>query len=157
MKTCFRRLLPLLLCLTCLSCLLPACSAPPSSGAVDETDRTASPADAVDTLPHYDLSGEEAYHWEQEGPFEPVCLAGGEWFRTNSTRITVSNQSDFAVTVYLYIGTAGEEAPDEPDLQMPLAAGETGAFQNLTSRQRYALGAAVPEGAEGTLDITVSD
>lgn len=61
------------------------------------------------------------------------------------------------MTVYLYIGVAEQIETDEPDLQIPLAIGETGSFQNLTGRQLYSLGAAVPEGAEGTLDITVSD
>lgn len=61
------------------------------------------------------------------------------------------------MTAYLYIGTAERTETDEPDLQMPLAIGETGSFQNLTNSQLYSLGAAVPEEAEGTLDITVSD
>ncbi len=139
------------------ACLLSSCAAR-ESGAVDGTDVSTSPASQADALPHYDLSEEEAYRYTQSGPFEAVCKIGGtERFQTNSEQITVSNQSDFAVTAYLYIGTAERTETDEPDLQMPLAIGETGSFQNLTNSQLYSLGAAVPEEAEGTLDITVSD
>ena len=139
------------------ACLLSSCAAR-ESGAVDGTDVSTSPASQADALPHYDLSEEEVYVYTQSGPFEAVCQIGGtERFQTNSEQITVSNQSDFEVTVYLYIGVAEQTETDEPDLQIPLAIGETGSFQNLTSRQLYSLGAAVPEGAEGTLEITVSD
>ncbi len=70
---------------------------------------------------------------------------------TNSTEITIQNQTDVAVTVYLY----NKNDIEEPVLQMTVGSEDKEAFTNLTSRFVYYIGVLADEPMQ--LDIVVSD
>ena len=142
-----------LLLLSAASVLLLAasgCSAPDGIADTDNTDLVVE--DIYDSAgkTYHDLSADGVLHvsYSIDSGEEVILLPS---VGTNSTKISVANNSGAAVTVYLYY----DGNTDSPIQQFSLDNIETKAFTNLTSRFVYRIGIGADVGT--LLDLTITD
>lgn len=100
----------------------------------------------------WDLTGKGDCHLQENLSADEIVLDVEDSFYTNSTEITVKNNGDASLTVYLY----NENDRGNVALQMTLKEGETKSFSNLTSRYLYYL-CFEPATLGAAIDVIISD
>lgn len=104
----------------------------------------------MDEDSYHDLSSEGELESDIEVRKEEIFMVQNR-FKTNSTEITIVNQGEIPLTVYLYNIMRPESYIQVMDLE-PL---ESGGFLNLTSAYLYSIG--VTSAEDTKLKITISD
>ena len=106
---------------------------------------------AVPTIPVdcHDLSNSGALETAVFVDGKNVAMAT-DIAKTNSCKISVKNNSNIAITVYLY----SEQDATTPIQEMELDAGKTKAFSGLTSQRCYQIGIYAETEAEISLTVT---
>lgn len=117
-----------------------------------ETLDDAGEAENKKTVAGWDLTGKGEYHLLETLSSDQIVLDLNDSFYTNSTQITVKNNGDEALVVYLY----NENDRGNAALQLTLQGGETKSFTNLTSRFLYYL-CFEPANPDIAIDVTISD
>lgn len=120
-------------------------------GAVETLD-DAGESENKSIVAGWDLTSKGEYHLQETLTPDGFVLDLNDSFYTNSTQITVKNNGDESLTVYLY----NENDRGNPALQLTLKAGETKSFSNLTSRFLYYL-CFEPATSGTAIDVTISD
>lgn len=103
-----------------------------------------------DTDPYYDLSSEGELESDGVVQAEEIFLIDNK-FKTNSTKITIANQENIPITVYLYNTLRPESSIQEMAVE-PLG---NGTFANLTAKYLYSIGVVSAEDAQ--FKITIGD
>lgn len=142
-----KKLLAGVLALLCVLSLM-GCKEQEDVETLDNAGNAANKATVAD----WDLTSKGEYHLQETLTPDGFVLNLHDSFYTNSTEITVKNNGDEEVTVYLY----NETDRSTPALQLTLQAGDTKSFSNLTSRFLYYLcfGSTT---SGSTIDVTISD
>lgn len=141
-----KKLLAGMLALLCVLSLM-GCK---GQGGVETLDDNGK-SETKNVVADWDLTSKGEYHL-QVLTLDGFVLNLEDSFYTNSTQITVKNDGDESLTVYLY----NENDRGNPALQLTLKAGETKAFTNLTSRFLYYL-SFEPATSGSAIDVTISD
>ena len=103
----------------------------------------------IKSVDHHDLSRSGTVRLKGE-PDGGNMFIETEMMKTNSCEISVKNNGEGSVKVYLY----SEENDETPIREMYVDAGKTKSFDGLTSSLVYRIAASA---ADGTVDITVGD
>lgn len=103
-----------------------------------------------DPDPYYDLSSEGELQSDVTVQEEEIFMIETK-FKTNSTKITIANQDNIPITVYLYNTLRPDSTIQEMDIE-PLGSGS---FDNLSAKYLYSIGVISAENAQ--CKITIND
>lgn len=115
---------------------------------ISEEDAAEIWAEDTDTDPYYDLSSEGELESDGEVQEKEVFMIENK-FKTNSTKITITNQENIPITVYLYNTLRPESTIQEMAVE-PLGSGT---FDNLTAKYLYSIGVVSVENAKFKIAI----
>lgn len=103
-----------------------------------------------DEEPYYDLSGEGELESDAIVQNEEIFMIQNK-FKTNSTKITVANQGNIPIIVYLYNTLYPESTIQEMNIE-PL---ENGIFSNLSVKYLYSIGIVAEKNKQ--IKISIND
>ena len=105
--------------------------------------------DELNSGDYYDLSRNGTVRLKGDADCEHMFIET-EMLKTNSCEISVKNNGEEGVKIFLY----SEEDDETPIREMYIDAGKTNSFDGLTSSLVYRVAASA---ADGAVDITVGD
>ncbi len=141
----------LLLAMLLLSLLLfSGCTDSPKDTALNDTDYVAGNPDGADTENTHNLSADGALQVEGSLNGNNEIFLVPQFVYTNSEEISVTNNSDIDLNIYLY----SETDPENPIRQGTISGGKTETFTGLTASFTYDIGIGAEISTQFSITVT---
>lgn len=128
--------------------LLTGCSLSTEKAAVDTFDLPSNTSD-FNTGDYFDLNSGKLFNVSEKIVSDSMFVID-EAFYTNSEAITVTNNSDSPIDIFLF----QKDTPEQAIQQFTLNANASQSFTNLTSRFLYQIG--IKTAADSSINLTIS-